>query len=248
MISILRSNATHPNTLFKEDARGRREDNLKWLERNILDSEEISQIVLVGGSDIASFRLRVAQSHIRHDMRPSHWSHAMLLGPVAQPFAKTSVFEISLDPPAGFGFPPPVNGVQQSRIDRYRSARDYPNIALLRVAVPQAQIADALNRFRQQRPVLDALELILRWLGFVWGVGAGNCNPLYDGLGIPAAAMLEIVFGAVGFDLTPGLESRSSCPEAIWQAAKWWYEYYEQEANKSLVGAYYIGNELGDPI
>ncbi len=246
MISILRSNATHPNTLFKEDARPKSEDNLKWLSRHVLESEEISQIVLIGGADIASFRLRVAQSHLRHDMHPSHWSHALLLGPIAQPLAKTSVFEISLQPPGGFGFPPPLNGVQQSRIDQYRSARAYPNIALLRVAAPQAQVAEALNRFRQQRPVLDALELMLRWLAYVWGVAPGGANPLYDGLGIPSAAMLEIVFGAVGIDLTPGLESRASCPEAIWQAAKWWYEFYEQEQNKSLVGAYYVGHELGD--
>ena len=247
MISILRSNATHPNTLFKQDARPRSEDNIKWLSRNVLASEEISQIVLIGGVDVVSLRLRMAQSHLRHDMFPSHWSHALLLGPVAQPFAKTSIFEISLQPPGGFGFPPPVNGVQQGRIDQYRDARVYPNIALMRVAVAQGQVADALNRFRMQRPALDAIELVLRWLGYVWGVGPGGCNPLYDGMGIPAAAMLEIVFGAVGLDLTPGLESRASCPEAIWQAAKWWYEYYEQEENKSLVGAYYVGHELGTP-
>ena len=32
----------------------------------------------------------------------------------------------------------------------------------------------------------------------------------------------------VSCELTPGLASRSSCPEAIWQAAKWWQEFYEK--------------------
>jgi hypothetical protein len=30
-----------------------------------------------------------------------------------------------------------------------------------------------------------------------------------------------------GIDLSPGLPSASSCPEAIWQAARWWYEAYD---------------------
>jgi hypothetical protein len=85
----------------------------------------------------------------------------------------------------------------------------------------------------------------LRWLAFAWGAGRAG-NPLYDGIGIPSAAMLEIVFGAVGFDLTPGLESRASCPEAMWQAAKWWHEYYERENRQGLIGAYHIGQRLGE--
>jgi hypothetical protein len=31
-------------------------------------------------------------------------------------------------------------------------------------------------------------------------------------------------------ELTPGLATASSCPEAIYQAAKWWHRYYEQSA------------------
>jgi len=42
--------------------------------------------------------------------------------------------------------------------------------------------------------------------------------------GMPSAAMLETAYATNGFDLTPGLESRSSCPEAIWQSASWWHE------------------------
>jgi hypothetical protein len=30
--------------------------------------------------------------------------------------------------------------------------------------------------------------------------------------------------------LTPGLSSASSCPEAMWQAAKWWTGFYEKTA------------------
>ena len=85
--------------------------------------------------------------------------------------------------------------------------------------------------------------MIVRWLAFVWGV-ARTPNPLMDGMGIPSAAMLEIVIGAVDFDLTPGLESRSSCPEAISQAAKYWHEYYLDQKKPALSGFYYSPHDL----
>jgi hypothetical protein len=47
------------------------------------------------------------------------------------------------------------------------------------------------------------------------------------------------------FDLTPGLESRSSCPEAIWQAATWWHGFYPRTADgKAIKGAYSAAHDL----
>jgi hypothetical protein len=102
---------------------------------------------------------------------------------------------------------------------------------------------EALESFQRQRAVLDGVELIVRWLTYVWGVARAG-NPLLDGYGVPSAAMLEIAFGVAGYDLTPGLESRSSCPEAIWQAVKWWHEYYVQQNRPALSGAYDVGHTL----
>jgi len=226
MIGILRSTAIHPNEVFQEQVRSRGENNLMWLRRYLQQpDEERSYIVLVGANNPTAFRLRVAQSHMRHDMLPSHWSHAMLLGALAiDDLGTTPVYEISLEPPHGFGFPPPTNGVQQGELRQYRNPRQYPNIAVLGIAAAPEQVRAALQRFQEQRPVLDALELMLRWLAYVWGAARAG-NPLHDGQGVLSAVMLEMVFGAVGFDLTPGLESRASCPEVIWQTAKWWHEY-----------------------
>jgi hypothetical protein len=155
----------------------------------------------------------------------------------------SQAYEISLEPPQGFAFPPPTNGLQQGRISQYRDAELYPNIALLNTPVPRAQVMEALDSFQRQRAVLEGVELIVRWLTYVWGVARAS-NPLLDGYGIPSAAMLEIAFGVAGYDLTPGLESRSSCPEAIWQAVKWWHEYYAQQKRPALSGAYYVGHIL----
>ena len=255
MISILKSNATEPNHLFQPDKRVGRENNISWLERNIpYRDEDHAHILLIGGKNSNDFRLRVAQSHLRQDLVPSHWSHAALIGKLETNLAATTVYEISLEPKQGFGFPPPQNGIQEGELNQYRSPIKYPNIAIFGVTVPKEsrsdssqsfldQLLDALKRFEGQRPILDAVELTLRWLAFVWGA-AGTGNPLHEGYGIPSAAMLEIVLSTVGFDLTPGLESRASCPEAIWQSAKWWHQYYEQENQAGCLGAYHIGQRL----
>jgi len=260
MISVLQSSAESPSREFRELARQGRQNNIAWLE-GVLQaglagefSGAYAHILLVGGKGPVDFRLRVAQSQLRHDLVPSHWSHVLLLGSPASDLASTPVYEISLQPSGGFGFPPPTNGVQEGRLGLYRSSRSYPNIALLGISIPaevqvdpgkdfQQQVMDALDRFKSQRAVLDALDLTLKWLSFAWGTGHSD-NPLLDGVGIPSAAMLEMVFGAVGFDLTPGLESRASCPEAIWQAAKWWYQYYERKGQETCQGAYYVGHRL----
>jgi hypothetical protein len=63
----------------------------------------------------------------------------------------------------------------------------------------------------------------------VWGAGARR-NPLLDSAGLPGAAFVETAFGMAGIELTPGLSSGSSCPEAIWQSALWWHHYYKQSA------------------
>ncbi|HEX6387159.1 MAG TPA: hypothetical protein VF177_21035 [Anaerolineae bacterium] len=260
MISVLQSTATAPNDQFPPQPRQGRENNLSWLERVLAGeaeadhSQDRAYIVLLGGKSPVAFRLRVAQSQLRHDLAPSHWSHAVLLGQVEADLGRTTVYEISLEPNRGFGFPPPTNGVQEGQLQQYRNPRDYPNIALLHVTVPpekqvdpeksfRQQVMEALDRFKKQRAVLDALELTLQWLAYAWGTGHSD-NPLLDGLGIPSAAMLEMVYGAVGFDLTPGLESRASCPEAIWQGAKWWHPYYSRENQAAGHGAYHIGQRL----
>ena len=102
MIYIISSKAASPNTLLQEAPRAEDEETVQWLCRHREASEEHTHLVLVGGTSTAAFRLRVAQSHVRHDLVPSYWSHVMLLGKVARNIGTTPVHEISLDPPQGF--------------------------------------------------------------------------------------------------------------------------------------------------
>ena len=113
---------------------------------------------------------------------------------------------------------------------RYGDPTLYPNIAILQFTDDHAAIKDHVARIGQERNIVDLLAQIVAWLGYCWAVG-GSSNPLMQGHGIPSATLVERAHGLAGIDLSPGLPSASSCPEAIWQAARWWYEAYEQSSH-----------------
>lgn len=249
MLSIRSSGETKPNPLFAENKRKAGEDNTAWVARN-LPKAAFPCLVLLGGNNPVHFRLRVAQSHARDDLTPSSWSHVALLDPINSKNAKatlatTPLSEISLEPVGGFGYPPVNNGVQSGSLKNYADPNKWPNIAIIHLPLKAADIAKTLAKFTKQRPALDTLELVLSWLAFVWGVGRAG-NPLVDGKGIPSAVVVEYVLGALQYELTPGLDSRSSCPEAIWQSARWWHNYYEKSCGKVLKGAWSVSHWLVD--
>jgi hypothetical protein len=242
MLNITSSKATRTSERFQEVRRRKGQDNLAWIGSILKKTEPGVNLLLAGGVGPSAFRLRVAQAHLRHDLSPSHWSDVAMLEAPAKSLAATRIYEISLEPEGGFGFPPPANAVQVSRLARYRDAGQFPNIALITIPVNRKDVATALKDFQKQR-VIDTTELLVLWLAFAWGVGRTG-NPLLDGNGIPSATMIESVISAAGFDLTPGLESRSSCPEAIWQAVRWWHEYYEQVDKQPPSGAWHMEHYL----
>ncbi|MEM9555333.1 MAG: hypothetical protein AAGC60_13840 [Acidobacteriota bacterium] len=249
MLPLTATHTEQDSPAFEQSKRKGNETNLTWLDRHleILEGEDGADgqtyLVLLGGREKSHFRLRVAQSHMRHDMSPSHWSHvAMLWG--SGRTEKGALREISLEPTDGFRFPPSDNGIQTGKLAAYRSRNLFPNIAVLRVPVALQDMKTAMRRFRTQRDSIDAVELIVLWLSYAWGVGR-TLNPLLDGYGIPSAAFVETLSAASGYDLTPGLESRASSPEAIWQAAKWWHEWYAAGERAPHRGFWHAEHFLG---
>jgi hypothetical protein len=215
-----------------------------WIKKNIKKGSDRTALVMVGGKSPTSFRLRMAQSHVRTDLMPSYWSHVFMLDKTAKDFGATAIHEISLEPKDGFGFPVSDNGAQTSTLRQYADSIEYPNVAVLNVAdIKLSAVLESLKTFKRQRAVMDGPNLIVNWLAYLWGV-ARSPNPLLEGQGVPSAAMLEIVIGTCGFDLTPGLESRSSCPEAIWQAATWWHKFYKDRKKEALSGAYFCPHQI----
>jgi hypothetical protein len=216
MVSIKRSPTTKSNPQLREEEPKPELTNSAWLARQ----KNKDGILLLGGTSVDHFRVRVAQSSLRHDMLPSFWSLCSVLlnggkSIVSAPFDLSDVSAV-----------PSCNGVQECSIEKYDDPKRYPNIALIRFAEAHENVHRDINRLRGDRSIIDLPTLMLPWLGFIWGA-SGSANPLQNGIGLPSAAFMETVFAMAGFELTPGLSSASSCPEAIWQSAKWWANYYE---------------------
>lgn len=252
MITNINSVAGLQNPHFQEVKRAK-ETNIKWLEAHRDLIGDGMPICLVGGWTHTHFPLRVAQAGIRHDRTPSNWSHVFIFDRFSSDLresldlSKETVWGVALDSPQGLQYPPLSNGLQSSLFARYSDPEEYPNIALFALPIgskqspeldralePRERFENAISGFRSGRSV-DVPGLLLRWLGYSWGVGP---NPLDEGFGMPSAALVEEIALELDSDLTPGLESRASCPEAIWQAARWWHEYYEGVGHQPLKGAW----------
>jgi hypothetical protein len=209
------------NTNFKRVQAKKGETNREWLKRVIKENEfDTDGLLLIGGNSVADFRIRVAQSHLRHDLTPSYWS---LVGIVSD--AET-FFSVPLQWKGELSEMPHSNGIQLCRMADYDDPVYFPNIAFVQFTTSHEDILEYAGRMKWQRSVVDLPALVIAWLEYVWAVGQKDI-PLVNGQGLPSAVFAEMVYGIAGIELTPGLASASSCPEAIWQAAKWWRTFYE---------------------
>jgi hypothetical protein len=214
---------TRPATARRAAARASGQGNVAWLRRTRKERGigEAGDVVLIGGSSVVDFRVRVAQSHARHDLTPSYWSAVGLMADA------TRMFSAPLSSGTDPSLVPATNAITTLALSDYDDPERYPNIAILRFPGAATPVLDAIPRLRTQRSIADLPALVVAWLGFVWGTG-GSSNPLLDGLGLPSAVLVETLYGLVDVELTPGLASASSCPEAIWQSVKWWHDFYTQ--------------------
>lgn len=224
MIPNRESSATSSNGALRKTRASRKESNSAWLA-----SHELREgILLLGGSSLADFRQRVAQSTLRRDLSPSYWSLCGLLIDDGSRF-----LSVPLSIPDASAVPA-ANAVRECAMTDYDSPRHWPNIGVVRFASEMSAIVGEAREVASRRTVVDLPALLLAWLGFAWGV-SDRPNPLTQSLGIPSAVFVETAHAIAGVELTPGLASAASCPEAIWQAAKWWHEYYE-EAPVAMAG------------
>jgi hypothetical protein len=220
---LRRSDVASGNPLLKEtpaDAAPQGDTaNFTWLS----STGYRDGVLLLGGTSIVDFRMRVAQSELRQDLLPSFWSTCGLLidGEVLMTARVDAISNSSARVER--------NGLEAVKLDaesRYGDSTFYPNIAILQFTDDHAAIREHVARIGQERNIVDLLAQIVAWLGYCWAVGDRG-NPLMQGHGIPSATLLERAHGLASIDLSPGLPSASSCPEAIWQAARWWYKAYD---------------------
>ena len=230
MISIRQSTADSANPKLVEVPPEPNETNSAWLQR--VGAKD--GLLLLGGASTTHFRIRVAQSHARADLKPSNWSLAGIL------YDDATFLSVPLELCSDSSEIAQANGIQTCKISDYDDPERFPNIAVIRFTRDTEKIyanclvlgGDKEAKRPAQRNVIDLPTLMLPWLSYIWICGRAN-NPLTDGLGLPSAAFVETVYGIAGIELTPGLASATSCPEAIWQAAKYWQAFYKEAAKTS---------------
>ncbi len=200
--------------------------NRRWLEAALAElgsAKDEIRVLLLGGADVVHFHLRVAQSAIRRDRLPSFFSHAVLLdgGPDGG-MAHVPIL------PADAADVPASNAIEAFDIASFNAASRFPNIALLAFAAERAdELGATVRSLREQRLGIDFVSPLVTWLGFLWGT-QGTGHPLSAGVPVPSALFVDEALSRHGVEITPGLGERSTCPEAIWQAALWWTDFYEQ--------------------
>jgi hypothetical protein len=216
------------NNAFKKAPALKGEGNRAWLKRIIAENKfEPRGLLLIGGASVSDFHIRVAQSSLRHDLTPSHWSQVGVLSDA------NSFYSAPLQWAGELSEMPHYNAIQSCKLADYDDPDYFPNIAYVQFTTDMKMILDYAERLKLQRSMIDIPELVIRWLEYVWAVGQSG-NPLANGKGLPSAVFAETIFGIAGIELTPGLATASSCPEAIWQAAKWWKAFYDESSKVSV--------------
>ena len=190
---------------------------------------EPGSVLLLGGSSLIDFRVRVAQSHLRGDLLPSFWSAA---GIIVSP---TTFLSVPIDERLVPEIVPSANAIHECRVADYDSPLRYPNVAVISFANQAAAVVEYARRLQSQRSAIDLPQLLVPWLAFVWGAGTSG-NPLLQNVGIPSAGLVETVFAMGGIELTPGVGTGAGSPEAIWQSAIWWHDYYRRTAEAPVAG------------
>jgi hypothetical protein len=234
MIATRQSGAHQRNT--KVRAVQHAGSNRQWLAALPDDVVMPGAVVLLGGSNVVDFRVRVAQAHLRHDLLPSFWSHVGIV------VSKSSFLSVPLDIRLDPTRVPSTNGIAETAFADYDDPISHPNIAVINFAAHAATVVGYAQGLHRQRSAVDLPQLLVAWLAFAWGAGDIG-NPLLKQLGVPAAAFVETAFGIGGIEITPGVASAGSCPEAIWQSAIWWHEYYEKTAGAFSIAATREGSD-----
>lgn len=157
MISIRRSPATSANDALTEIAARDGETNLAWLRRVRLDDG----IVLFGGSSLAHFRVRVAQSHVRSDMLPSFWSLVGICD------GEGTFASVPLDLRGGTSSVPATNGIQTCRLEDYDDPKRFPNVGVIRFAKDHDPVRTNIDAIKSGRSIIDLPSVIVAWLGFI---------------------------------------------------------------------------------
>lgn len=181
-------------------------------------------ILLSGGSSLQATRVRLAQSAIRLDERPSPWSQVSLILDLdkARVLASTGV-EVSFTPPSSTG--PERGYVSFFSLADYADDDAFPNLAM--VSLREKSASDLADRVRKSalrahpgRAERPTSALLAAWSAHLFDPSR-RPNPLLEQIAHPGAAFLDFVFAASGIDLTPAAATPAVSPEHLWASMRY---------------------------
>jgi hypothetical protein len=255
---IRHSGSTSKNARVKDwTSKFRGKDNLEFfaaaldeLTRKDAGHGGLMAIGLLGQRDIPGVTLRLAQSVLRWDLRPSLWSHAFLVAgrtSDVKAIGDLPIREVSIYSRTG-AFPEPAyNAVSDATLGDYADREVDANVALLTVAMSTEEVENVADR-ALANPNLDRLrydfwETLGIWAGYLWSSGT-RPNPLREGFPMFSSAFVEYCFEAIPLDLSPAASERNSAPEHLWNSAVWWDDSFT-EFGHPISGRYCLRDESG---
>ena len=196
-------------------------------------------VLLAGGSDVRHVRVRLAQSVVRYDERPSAWSHVALLLDVDpdEPLRSTGV-EVRLDETRETG--PERHYVSFFSLTDYADPARWPNLGLVTLrpkkkarsanpAIPRVHRVD--GKSLTKRVITHALDpsparathsfgaWLSAWSAHLFDPSRVQ-NPLLANVPVPSAGFVDYVFAASGVNLTPAASTPAVCPEHLWASVR----------------------------
>ena len=180
------------------------ETNLDFLKRHARPG----RVCLFGGSSAIDRAIRKGQRTI-NDGKPSLWSHAALFQG-ERVDGHQWLIESDIEVAKGSV----RNGVQENRIDKYASEKEWPNVGVLDFGLKDQ---DA------QRIVVAGLDLVARRTSYdlggiietyvaMWRKTMGKGR---DKNSTFCSAFVRAVFQHAGLDLTPGVAVQHTLPEQV---------------------------------
>lgn len=167
-------------------------------------------IGLFGGSSTIDRAIRRGQRSIDRDSQSSLWSHAAVFQG-----ERTDGRHWLLESDFDLGKGQVRNGAQENRVDKYRSEKDWPNLAILDFG---------LSTRRSREIVVAGLDLVSRRTAYdlggiletYWAMVRRRLHEAdRKGDSTFCSAFVRTVFHHAGIDLAPGVAIQHTLPEHV---------------------------------
>ena len=179
--------------------------NLEFLKKYA----KAGSIGLFGGSSAVDRAIRVGQRELDDEAKPSLWSHVAVFEGErvdGEQWLLESDFEV--------GKMSLRNGVQENRIEKYASEKEWPNLGVLDLDLPDKDV---------KKIIVAGLDLVARRTKYdlhgilqtYWAMMRKTMHQGRDKDSTFCSAFVRAVFKHAGLDLVPGVAVQHTLPEHV---------------------------------